>query len=48
MEYAGDCGANIAWTGLLQYKSGEKPAKEPDFYQKWRTDEVEVNWIKDK
>ncbi len=23
-EYSGDCGANIAWTGLVQYKSGDK------------------------
>lgn len=47
MEYAGDCGANIAWTGLLQYEKGCKPtpASKADFYQKWRTDEVEVTWV---
>lgn len=46
MEYAGDCGANIAWTGLLQYKNGQKAAAEADIYPKWRTDDVEVGWIK--
>ncbi len=45
-EFAGDCGAMIAYTGLLAYKNGLKPAEKADFYQRWRTDEVEVNWIK--
>ncbi len=47
MEYAGDCGANIAWTGLLQYEKGCKPTTpaKADFYQKWRADEVEVTWV---
>lgn len=45
MEYAGDCGANIAYTGLIAYKSGAEPLKESDFFQHWRTDEVEVKWI---
>lgn len=45
MEYAGDCGANIAWTGLLQFKSGEKPVEKADFKRNWRTDDVEVNWL---
>ncbi|MBI2075859.1 MAG: bifunctional N(6)-L-threonylcarbamoyladenine synthase/serine/threonine protein kinase [Candidatus Aenigmarchaeota archaeon] len=48
MEYAGDCGANIAWAGLLQYladKNDEKPVEKADFKRNWRTDDVEVNWI---
>src|SRR3989338_8680392 len=45
MEFAGDNGANIAYTGLVQYKNGAKPIEKSDFWQNWRTDEVEVNWI---
>lgn len=45
MEYAGDCGANIAWTGLLQHRYGTKPAEKADFKRNWRTDDVEVNWL---
>ncbi|HLD83538.1 MAG TPA: hypothetical protein VI979_01640, partial [archaeon] len=45
MEYAGDNGANIAYTGLLQRKHGEKPLAKHDFWQNWRTDEVEVDWV---
>jgi N6-L-threonylcarbamoyladenine synthase len=44
-EVAGDNGAMIAYTGLLAYKHGQR-TKKADFYQRWRTDEVEVNWIK--
>lgn len=40
-EYAGDCGANIAWTGLLV----NTPVKNPDINPKWRVDEVEVDWL---
>ncbi len=43
-EFAGDCGANIAYTGLLAYKHGQKPAAKADFYPKWRTDDVEAVW----
>lgn len=45
-EYAGDCGINIAYTGLLAYKSGQRQKiKETKINQKWRTDEVDVKWI---
>ncbi len=37
-EFAGDCGANIAWTGILVYKKGQK-LPEPDIYPRWRIDE---------
>ena len=45
-EYSGDCGANIAWTGIAQYKSGDKGFKpeQADINPVWRTDEVEVVW----
>ncbi|MBI3413381.1 MAG: N(6)-L-threonylcarbamoyladenine synthase Kae1 [Candidatus Aenigmarchaeota archaeon] len=39
-EYAGDCGANIAWTGLLV----DKPVKNPDINPRWRVDEVEIEY----
>lgn len=45
-EYSGDNGAMIAWTGLLAFGSGQKPAKKPDFRSRWRTDETEIPWIK--
>ncbi|RLI96419.1 MAG: bifunctional N(6)-L-threonylcarbamoyladenine synthase/serine/threonine protein kinase [Candidatus Aenigmatarchaeota archaeon] len=40
-EYAGDCGANIAWTGILARKNKIKPLKMNEkIKQNWRTDEV--------
>lgn len=47
MQYAGDCGANIAWAGLLQYlaEKSSAPTEKADFKRNWRTDDVEVNWI---
>lgn len=46
-EFAGDCGANIAWTGILVKKSGQKPLNpaKADILPRQRTDEVEVAWI---
>ncbi len=46
-EFAGDCGANIAWTGILACKSGQKPLKpeKAEILPRQRTDEVEVGWI---
>lgn len=44
-EYAGDCGANIAYAGLLAYNSGEKPAKKAETNSRWRTDEVDIKWL---
>lgn len=46
IEFTGDNGLMIAWCGLLAFKSGQKPVKNPDFNSKWRTDEVDVLWIK--
>jgi len=42
MELAGDNGAQIAWTGILIGKGNKKV----DIYPSWRTDEVEISWIK--
>jgi N6-L-threonylcarbamoyladenine synthase/N6-L-threonylcarbamoyladenine synthase/protein kinase Bud32 len=40
-----DNGAMIAWTGLLQHKSGQRMAVEETLIdQRFRTDEVEVTW----
>ncbi len=46
-EYAGDCGANIAYTGLLIHKSAKRPFRliETKINPKWRTDEVDVKWV---
>ncbi len=45
-EFAGDNGAMIAWTGLLQYKNKYKQKIPRGFDSNWRTDEVDVCWIK--
>jgi len=45
INYAGDCGAQIAWTGLLEYKSGIKIGIEDAFVrQSWRLDTVDITW----
>ncbi len=46
-EYSGDCGVNIAWTGILAYRNGQKPLKpeRAEILPRQRTDEVEVRWI---
>ncbi len=43
-EFAGDNGAMIAYAGLIAYKAGQRSSK-PDFYPRWRTDDVEVKWV---
>lgn len=46
-EFAGDCGANIAWAGVVAAKGGQKmlAPEDADFNCRWRTDEVEVTWL---
>ena len=45
-EYSNDNGAMIAVAGLLAYKPGQRNrVEETDINPKWRTDEVEVNWL---
>ncbi len=43
-EYAGDCGANIAWAGLLAAKNKTVKLSEIDIRPKWRVDEV--GWLR--
>jgi universal protein Kae1 len=42
-EFAGDCGANIAWLGILHKNSGMRTA--PGVLPRQRTDDVDVRWI---
>lgn len=43
-KYSADNGAQIAWAGILAYKSGWKPKFKDKILPKWRIDEVEVTW----
>ena len=44
-RYCIDNGGMIAWTGLVQFKHGHvTPIAEADCTQRFRTDEVYVNW----
>ncbi len=46
MEYATDCGANIAWAGLLAFKgSGALEIENSKINRFWRADEVPVTWL---
>jgi len=45
IEYSGDCGAQIAWTGLLALSSGVTvPIEESSVRQSWRLDSVDIPW----
>ena len=48
-KYAGDCGSQIAWTGLLEYHAGIsiKP-EEASIKQSWRLDSIDVTWNKQR
>ena len=49
VKYSGDCGAMIAWAGALAHASGQRTAlKNSAINPKWRTDEVEITWMKNK
>lgn len=44
-RYSGDCGAQIAWTGLLSFQSGVRVDVDESFVRpKWRLDTVGVSW----
>lgn len=44
-EYSGDCGAQIAWTGLLSLSAGVKNDVSKSFVRpRWRLDSVDVPW----
>ena len=45
LEYSGDCGAQIAWTGWLAHHSNiEVPIEESRVLQSWRLDRVDIPW----
>lgn len=46
IEFAGDNGAQIAWTGLIDYSTTKKSVKIEESFvrQSWRVDTVEVSW----
>ena len=45
LEYSGDCGAQIAWTGWLAHSCGiEVPVAESKVLQSWRLDRVDIPW----
>jgi len=45
VEFSGDCGAQIAWTGLLEHRSGiSVPIQEAGVRQSWRLDTVDIPW----
>ncbi len=45
VRFSGDCGAQIAWTGLLSLRAGMTiPVKESIIRQSWRLDTVHASW----
>jgi N6-L-threonylcarbamoyladenine synthase len=45
LRYSGDCGAQIAWTGILAYQNGLQISVEESIVQpKWRFDKIYVPW----
>ncbi len=45
-RYSGDCGAQIAWTGILHYAAGlSVEPRRARVIQRWRLDEVDLPWI---
>ena len=45
LRYSGDCGAQIAWTGLLAFRAGTTiPVEKSVVRQSWRLDTVALPW----
>ncbi|MDG6898407.1 MAG: N(6)-L-threonylcarbamoyladenine synthase Kae1 [Nitrososphaerota archaeon] len=45
IEYSGDCGAQIAWTGCLAHRAGiHVPISSSEVRQSWRLDSVDIPW----
>jgi universal protein Kae1 len=45
--YSGDCGAQIAWTGILAFRAGVKVDVEKSLVKpRWRLDQVSIPWRK--
>jgi len=45
IEYSMDNGTMIAWTGMLQFKSGWKDSKKMKIDPNWRGDETDITWM---
>jgi len=44
-EFSGDCGAQIAWTGLLAFRAGVEVEVSKSFVKpRWRLDTVDIHW----
>jgi N6-L-threonylcarbamoyladenine synthase len=44
-EYSGDCGAQIAWTGILAYSAGATIEVAKSYVKpRWRLDTVDIPW----
>jgi N6-L-threonylcarbamoyladenine synthase len=47
IEFSGDCGAQIAWAGILAGRAGvNTPVNEASVRQSWRLDTVDTPWRK--
>jgi N6-L-threonylcarbamoyladenine synthase len=47
-QYTGDCGAQIAWTGMLALRAGETAAiAETRVRPRWRLEDVRITWRSD-
>lgn len=46
-KYAADNGVMIAWTGILMYMSGITTPLDAEVNPKFRTDQVDVKWVKE-
>lgn len=45
IEFSGDCGAQIAWTGYLAHRAGVSvPVENSSVKQSWRLDSVDISW----
>lgn len=45
-RFSGDCGAQIAWPGIMYYKGGVRVRPvDANVIQRWRLDVVDVPWI---
>jgi len=45
LNYSGDCGSQIAWTGLLESKTKKGSSLEKTFVrQSWRLDNIDINY----
>ena len=45
LAYTGDCGAQIAWTGMLSLRAGLATSVEKALVRpKWRLEDVDIPW----